>query len=72
LLREKEMADTRKIMVERNGALLPDEEQLECQICGEVETEFLGSLGYLDHFRCRACGIETALSNLQPPKEDKK
>ena len=39
--------------------LLADEEQLECQICGEVETILLGTLGDTTHYRCRACGADS-------------
>jgi hypothetical protein len=50
--------------------LLPDEDQLECQMCGAVETLYLGRLADYDQFRCRACGWETRhYNNL---KEDKK
>ena len=39
--------------------LLADEEQLECQACGEVETILLGTMGDTTHYRCRACGADS-------------
>ena len=38
--------------------LLSDEDQLECPACGGVETMTLGNLGGVEHYRCRACGMD--------------
>ena len=44
--------------------LLSDRDQLECQVCGAVETMTLGNLGGVDYYRCRACGAD---SYIYPP-----
>lgn len=45
---------------------------IECPACGQEQAPeecFLGTLGNLDHFRCRGCGAQFHQKHQDPPQE---
>lgn len=45
-----------------------EDDDIFCPVC-QGDGMFLGSLGNLDHFRCRACGLTFSIEN-EPVMED--
>ena len=40
-----------------------------CGICGS-ELRFIGSLGWMDHYRCRGCGMQYGFDSGKEEKSD--
>ena len=41
-----------------------------CPACDSFDATFLGTLGRLDHLRCRDCGMDYSVSNEEDEVED--